>query len=311
MEAVHLLVNRAAGAARGHLGLAEVVRQLGDGGAGLRVHEPRSRAEARAVIAEVVDGGAERLVVAGGDGLVHDAVQHLAGSGTVLGVVPFGSGNDFARAVGLAGDRAAACRAALGPWRPLDLLRCGPTRVATIATLGFSARVTAAAELLRVVPGSARYSLATLLALPGLRPEPIRLRVGGRVHDLEAVLVAVANTPYFGGGMAICPGADPTDGRLEVGVVDAVGRVELLRFFPQVFAGRHRSHPAFRTFVGPAVDIEAPTSPGYGDGELLGAGPWRFEVEPGALRVAAPPPPSPAISSGPAGRSPRSRRRAR
>ncbi len=289
-----MLVNRSARAGRAARSVDAVLAGLGQSGHEVRVLAATSRDEARSEVARVVAGGAHRLVVAGGDGLVHDALQAVAGTRTVLGVVPVGSGNDFARALGLEGlDTAAACRAALGPPRALDALHSGAGWVASIATIGFSAGVTARAERLRFPRGGSRYTLATLLELPGLRPVPLRIVVDDEAHEVDAVLVAVANTAYFGGGMAICPDAVATDGRLDVGVVGPIGRVRLLRFFPQVFDGHHRDHPAFTAWQGGSVRIEPVDADAepldvWADGERMGTTPFELRAVRAAVLVAAP-----------------------
>ncbi|MPY94574.1 MAG: sphingosine kinase [Acidimicrobiia bacterium] len=290
MEVVHLLVNRSAAAGRAARSVGAITAHLGTSGREVRVLAAASKAEARAAAAVAVADGAGRIVVAGGDGLVHDVLPALVGSGTVLGVVPVGSGNDFARALGVVGlDVAEACAVALGPARRFDAARSiAGGWVASIATAGFSGQVTARAAGLRFPPGRARYTTATLIELPRLWRRWWRIVVDGEVHEVEAVLVAVANTAFFGGGMAICPGADPADGQLDVGVVGGVGRAQLMRFFPLVFSGAHVDHPAFETYRGAKVRLEAPEGVEvWADGEPFGAVPLELEAVPGALLVAA------------------------
>jgi diacylglycerol kinase (ATP) len=120
--------------------------------------------------------------------------------------------------------------------------------------------------------------------------------VDGTTHEVEASLLAIANTAYFGGGMAVCPSATPTDGRLDVAVVGAVGRLRLLRFFPQVFSGRHVTNPAVTMWSATrlrieTIDDEPAATPDardgvWGDGEPLGPLPIDIEVVPAALQVA-------------------------
>jgi diacylglycerol kinase (ATP) len=286
---VHLLVNRSAAAGRAARSVGAIAGHLAEGGREVRLLTAASEAEARAEVAALVAAGAARLVVAGGDGLVHAVVPALAGHETALGVVPVGTGNDFARALGVVGlGLAEACAVALGPTRRIDLVRSGEGWAASIATAGFSGDVTARAASLRFPPGSARYTTATLLELPRLRARTWRLVVDGVRHELEAVFVAVGNTSYFGGGMAILPDADPADGQLDVAVVGPVGRLELLRFFPRVFKGAHVGHGAFRTLRGAEVVLEAPEGADvWADGEQVGRLPMSLRAVPGALLVAA------------------------
>ncbi|MFN0027823.1 MAG: diacylglycerol/lipid kinase family protein [Acidimicrobiales bacterium] len=266
-----------------------------------------STAAVRAEAGRLVRAGCERIVVLGGDGLVHHVTQAVAGSDTVMGVVPIGSGNDLAMALGLPGDPAAAARVALGAARPIDLLRTTSTEgsqlwAVSVATVGFSAAVNERAEALRWPRGSARYSLATMLELPGLQCRPMVMTLEGpdgtiEQHRLDAALVAVANTSCFGGGMRICPAARPDDGLADVTVIGSVGRLSLLAHFARVFRGTHVRHHAVSTFRASALslasaDAGAGTGAGAGairaDGEAWTQLPARIEVVPAALWVAAP-----------------------
>ena len=104
--------------------------------------------------------------------------------------------------------------------------------------------------------GSSRYTAATLLTLPRLRTRPITITADGHPRRFDTTMVVAANTAFFGAGMAICPEADPGDGLLDVLVIGAVGRLELLRLFPKVFKGTHVTHPAVTQFRGRVVEID-------------------------------------------------------
>ena len=286
MSDVHVLVSPEAGRGKTAAVAGEVrhrLRTLGRTVVDLTgADATESITNARAAVAT----GAERIVVLGGDGMVHLAVQAVAGTDTVLGVVPVGTGNDFARALpGIPDDPLAAARVALGDPKPVDAIRIGDRWVASVATAGFSGDVNARANRLARPKGQSRYTVATVLELPGLRPRRTRLTVDGAVHEHDAVLLAVANTAWFGGGMHICPDADPDDGLLDVTVVDGVGRVELLRFFRRVFTGSHLEHPKVYTHRGTRILIDADVAI-WGDGEPVARGPAVLEAVPGAIHLA-------------------------
>lgn len=235
---------------------------------------------------DAVAAGAERLVVLGGDGMVHLAVQAIAGTDTVLGVVPVGTGNDFVRALpGIPDDPLEAAATALGEPRPIDAIRVGDRWVASVATAGFSADVNDRANRLSRPKGQSRYTVATVLELPALKRRPTKLIVDGESHEHDAVMIAVANTAWFGGGMHICPDADPDDGLLDVTVVDGVGRIELLRFFNRVFKGTHLDHPKVHTHRGRRIEIDADLDV-WGDGEPVTTGGGVLEATPAAIRLA-------------------------
>ncbi len=238
---------------------------------------------------ELVAGAPDRVIVAGGDGTVHTLLPALAGSGVVVGVVPFGTGNDFARGLGLAtGNIDDAVDAALGEPVTIDLGRAGDRWFASVATLGFPTRVNARANGLRWPKGARRYTVATILEIPRLAPTPLTITIDGKSHRFDATLVAVGNTALFGGGMRVCPAADPTDGLLDVVVVGPTGRIELLRFFPKVFGGDHMSHRAVDTFRGHEI-VVAPTEPTtatWADGEPFATGTITLTAAPAALKIA-------------------------
>lgn len=232
--------------------------------------------------------GADRLVAVGGDGTVHLALQAVAGTSIVLGVVPAGTGNDFARAFGLkpGADLEAAVARALGPPRAVDAISTPRGWAATSVTGGFSADVNRRAEAMRFPFGSSRYTAATLLTLPRLRTRPITITADGHPRRFDATMVVAANTSFFGAGMAICPEADPGDGLLDVLVIGAVGRVELLRLFPKVFKGTHVTHPEVTQFRGRVVEIDGDGIELWSDGEPLGPAPMKLETAPGTVRLA-------------------------
>jgi diacylglycerol kinase (ATP) len=237
-------------------------------------------------VRDAVAAGAERVVVLGGDGMVHLAVQAVAGTETILGVVPVGTGNDFARALpGIPDDPLEAVSTALGRPRPIDAIRVGDRWVASVATAGFSGDVNARANQLARPRGQSRYTVATVLELPGLRRRPTRLTVDDTTHDYDTVLLAIGNTAWFGGGMHICPDADPDDGLLDVTVVEGVGRFELLRFFNRVFKGNHLQHPNVHRHRGARIEVDADVAI-WGDGESLAEGPILLEAVPAAIRLA-------------------------
>ena len=269
---------------------APVVRRVIEDAGHTPVDISGSSAEESADAARAaVAAGAERLIAVGGDGTVHLAVQGVAGTDAVLGIVPVGTGNDFARAFGLYGHSVeeAAARA-LGPSRPVDAIRTDRQRWVTFnVTGGFSVDVNVRADRLRFPRGPSRYTVATLLTMPGLRHRELAVTVDGQRSEYRSALFAVANTPTFGGGMAICPDADPCDGLLDVAVVGPASRTTMLRLLPKVFEGGHVGHRHVHMLRGRTVVIEGEPTDLVGDGETIGATPISLDAVPGALRLAA------------------------
>ena len=233
-----------------------------------------------------VTDGINRLLVLGGDGIMHLAAGAVAGTPTVMGVIPAGTGNDFARALGLLdGGLEQRVDTALANPVALDVIAAEGRTALSSVIAGFPSNVNARANRMPFPRGASRYTIATLLELPGMRPADYRLVLDGEVHDVRAAVVVVANTRYFGAGMDICPDADPTDAMLDICIVGDASRLELLRSFQKVKTGTHVEHPKVAMHRATEVVIE-----GVGeiraDGEAFGELPVSLRATPGALMVA-------------------------
>jgi diacylglycerol kinase (ATP) len=238
--------------------------------------------------------GDEVVAVLGGDGTAHLAAQAVAGTGTALAVLPSGSGNDLAAALGIPGNPVDAARYVAealrsGQRRKIDLGRVeGGVGFATVLCSGFDASVNARANAMRWPTGPRRYDLAVLAELATLTPRPVRVHAGNTEVDMEAILVAVGNGPCYGGGLRICPDAALDDGLLDVVAIGAVSRRRLLRVFPRLRVGGHVDEPEVTVLRAAAVRIDGhPGWPVYADGEPQGGLPVTVRCEPGALTVIA------------------------
>ncbi|HEX8132614.1 MAG TPA: diacylglycerol kinase family protein, partial [Actinomycetes bacterium] len=190
------------------------------------VHPVAAPGEAEALAGELA-GEVDVLLVFGGDGTVHEVANGLplprGGDGPLVALLPAGTGNDLARALGLPPDPVAAARALMdGHPRPVDQLDCGPRRAANGINAGFAAAATEVlSRRVKRALGPAAYVVGGLRA--GLRPPtwPARVEVDGRVVDGEALAVVVGNGGSFGGGRWLLPDADPGDGQLDALLVPA------------------------------------------------------------------------------------------
>ncbi|MGH9649663.1 MAG: diacylglycerol/lipid kinase family protein [Terriglobales bacterium] len=259
---------------------------------------------------------AEVGLIFGGDGSVHRHLAAFVERKVPMLVVPFGSGNDFAVAVGIrtANDALAAWKKFLSGGnntRQVDLGRitalAEPGAPATyyccVAGAGVDSdanrRANAMPAWLRRNGG---YTLAALQAIFGF--EPCRITVetsGGTPHESSqgaraplaisepGWMLAFANAPTYGGGMRIAPSARLDDGKLDVCFLRRTGRLSLLRIFPQVFSGKHVTRPEVAYFqaTGLRIETESPLDV-YADGEYVCRTPVEVTVLPGALRVIVP-----------------------
>ncbi|MDQ3166309.1 MAG: YegS/Rv2252/BmrU family lipid kinase [Actinomycetota bacterium] len=289
-RSVAVLLNPAAGRGRSARAAALVVPRLEQ--SGLRVQQLQGRTATEA--AEQADGvaraGVDALVVIGGDGMVHLALQALGDADIPVGVIPTGSGNDVARLLGVdRTDPVPAADAIIGgATRRLDLADVAGTRVVTVVATGFDSRVNERANAMRWPAGQLRYTIATLAELRVFEPVHYSLELDGSPYQMEAMLVAVGNGPSYGGGLRICEGARPHDGLLDVVVIRPLSKVELVRVYPRLFTGSHVRHRAYEHHRVRTATVAAPGLVAYGDGERLGPLPITVRVVPGSVRFFVP-----------------------
>ncbi|MEU1847089.1 diacylglycerol kinase family protein [Micromonospora sediminicola] len=292
---VAVLANPTAGRGRHRGLLPRILERLGGAGRPVELLTARTPVEAEAACHAAVAGGAGALVAVGGDGTVHRAMQAVAGTAVPFGPVPAGTGNDFAVETGFPADPLAAVETiaaalAAGRSRPVDLARLsrpgGDDRwYGAVLAAGFDAIVNERANRMRWPRGPRRYDLAILVELARLRPRRYRLTLDGVPQEVEAVLVAVGNAASYGGGMRICPDADPTDGLLDVVVGGRFDRRTLMRVKPRIYQGTHVTHPLVRAYRARTVELAAEGITTYVDGERSFDLPVTVSAVPSALRL--------------------------
>jgi diacylglycerol kinase (ATP) len=255
--------------------------------------------------------GAELVIAAGGDGTVSDAVSGLmqaraySGKMAELAIVPVGTGSDFARGLGLVAEvELLASRIANGEKRTIDAGRVSYITdegalhsrcFINIASLGVSGPIGRAVNAARRggrVPGTPLFLFHTIRELVRYRFQEVRVTVDdGEPIEARVALVAIANGPYFGGGMKIAPDARPDDQQLEVVIVKGRSKLSLIRDIRLVYSGAHRTLDSCvfgsgrRIVVDPLGDALADAALLDVDGESPGRIPATFEVIPGAITL--------------------------
>ena len=251
---------------------------------------------------EAALAGAELLVVVGGDGSVHEVANGLAGlpSPPPLAVVPRGTGWDFVRTFGIPRRVEDAVGVALaGVTREIDLGRVvyrawdgheAEAVFANVASAGMSGAIAQRAnETTKALGGKASYLLATFAVFARWSATEVSLRVDGAERRARLFDVVVANGRYFGGGMKICPGAEPDDGLLDVLTIGDLTKRDLVLTMPKIYRGTHLPHPKAELLRGRVVEIASDEPiPLELDGEQPGTTPVRLEALPRALRLRVP-----------------------
>ena len=230
----------------------------------------------------------DALIVSGGDGSVHDALKLASEFQVPFSVISSGTGNDFARVTGVHKLSPEDLMALVFATKPqsydLGLIRHkgGEEVFIQVLSTGFDSVVNARANSYKVLSGKFKYVVATVREIFPFRARAFDFTIDGVKFHREAMLLAVANGPNYGGGMMVVPHAIGQDGKLDLLLLNKVSKLEFLRVFPKVFSGKHVNHPAVEFFSGREISISASVV-AYADGEYISDLPISISVLPGEI----------------------------
>ncbi|GAC1439109.1 MAG: diacylglycerol kinase family lipid kinase [Thermoanaerobaculia bacterium] len=285
-----LVYNPAAGRGKARRRVDDVVHYLRSRGADVDVHASVDPGDLTRAAAEGSAGEYDRVVICGGDGTIHHAVRDFDLAHGVLGIVPLGSGDDFARVLGIPRHTRQACDVILeGRTRDVDVALANGTRYLGVAGLGFDSEVAAYAQNVRLLRGSLVYLYSIFRVLPRFTPHSVRFSVDGAWRDEDIMFAVVGNTRQYGGGIRIAPAAQIDDGLLDLCVVHRTSRFQLLKTLPLAYTGNHVRSKFVETGRGREFRFtsERPLDV-YADGEFVTTTPVTFGLERQKLKVAAP-----------------------
>lgn len=265
---------------------------------GVQIDEVRTThgGHATQLAAQAVASGRQRFLAVGGDGTGHEVVNGLMaaphdGARPTLGYLPLGTGNSFLRDFTPDPDTAAPAAVVAGRTRPVDLMRLehrdGVLWSINLLSVGFVADICTTANRRFKALGQASYVMGVFAELVSLRPAPIPVRTDGREEAEAVTFLSWNNSRFTGGKMMMAPGASTDDGLIECIRVGAMGRLELLRTFPKIFAGTHIHSPAVTVSRAKRIEFlsDAPLDVMV-DGEVLTVRPVALTIVPGAVDVA-------------------------
>ncbi|MFI6520537.1 diacylglycerol/lipid kinase family protein [Spirillospora sp. NPDC050679] len=290
------VVNPTSGGSTSAALLVPLARLLREAGAEVAVEYSRGLEHAVALARGAAAAGHVVLGV-GGDGMVGCVGGALAGSEAVLGIVPAGRGNDFARQLGVPADPQELARLLLeGEPRAVDAIDANGTAVLGSVYAGVDAVANDNANKTRLLRGSASYTVGALRAVLSWRPADYRVTVDGAEYLRQGYTVVAANSGYYGFGRHIAPDARVDDGLLDVVIIRHAPKALFFAVLNELAAGTHVRRPQVEVLRGREVRIELAGTAAmagrvlpYGaDGELPGVLPVTARVLPGALRVLAP-----------------------
>lgn len=307
-EHVYVVLNPTSGAGSGGRLAGEIERELRARGLSVVVETTRGRGHASELAEGAAGAGAAVVVAAGGDGTVHEVANGLLRARpearAALGLIPIGTGNDFVKVIpGTRTREIAYDTLAHGEARPFDagVVRWegGEEYFVNAMGTGVDVEVVRQIERARNLPPALVYVVGLVRALTRYAAIPVRVAVGGETLERRIMMLAVANGSTIGGTFRICPDATPTDGLLDVCVVDDMSPFRKAMVARRILVGAHvgQAEVAMRRAgrVEIVVDGSVPLFFQL-DGELRETGGDRLTVEvlPGALHV---------VAGGPAGGS--------
>lgn len=285
-----VIVNPAAGGGRAGRELRAVQENLARQRLDYHV-EPTTSLEHARELAQAAAGAGETAVAFGGDGIVAAVADALRSSDGLLGVLPGGRGNDFARALGIPRDPRHACGVlAHGTVRAIDIGTVNSRTFIGIASCGFDSDANRIANQTRMLSGHLVYAYGALRALAGWKPVGFQVAIdGGTPVAFSGYSVAAANSPGYGGGMLLAPQASLHDGLLDLVTIADLPKVRFLRLLPTVYKGEHVEQPNVRVARGQEIEVSAdrPLTM-YADGDPIAELPVKIRAVPGAVRVLVP-----------------------
>jgi len=296
---VAVVANPASGRGKGGKLIPRVEETLSALGVDHTMLISRDGSDPERLARQAAEDGAGVVAALGGDGHVGNVANGVIGTGAALAVIPAGTGNDFARHIGLdRKDPLAATRLLADPrTRRIDVVRVrtaeGERYFVNVAGTGFDSQVNEHANGVTFLKGTPKYIYSTFVTLARFRPGQFRIKVDGQERTFPGMLVAVGNGVSYGGGMKVTPGAKSDDGVLDLCVLGAVSKFTFVKTFPKVFSGRHVDHPSVEMLQGREIEISAERPfEVYGDGERFGRLPATFTVVPDGLSIVVPPAPA-------------------
>ncbi|WP_313897760.1 diacylglycerol/lipid kinase family protein [Bacillus litorisediminis] len=292
----HFIVNKVSGNGRALKIWSKIEKLLQNKDVSYRVFFTEKPKHATLLVRELkFQENVTAIVAVGGDGTVQEVINGLVNTNIPLGIIPAGSGNDFSRGlyVPLKHDEALE-RILNGEPKVIDIGLVNSTYFCTVAGIGFDGEVAQKTNasiykkwLNYVRLGQISYIFSALNVLLKYRPADISLMVDKKLYKIPKVwLIAVANFPFYGGGIAICPEAKNNDGLFDICIVQGMSKLEFLRVFPLAFKGNHTTSPFIKIIRGKEITIESPSPLMiHGDGEMIGQTPVQIKIEPSALHV--------------------------
>ena len=291
MDTIYFIVNPTAGGGKARRKFSMIEQILNEQKTAYKASYTEYPGHATQLAAEALAKNYNTIVAVGGDGTVREVAQVLAFSSAAMGVLPFGTGNDFIKTLKIPKDPVKALKLILSA-RPkkIDISRVNETICINTSGLGFDVDVLEKTEHYKKrFSGIIPYLLGIINALFGLRTYSITVSSEQEVIKTSSILLSVANGIYFGGGMQVAPLAKVDDGLLDVCMIQPVGRFKVLLLLTRFINGKHLKMKIVQHFRAARLTVDSdPPARVQLDGEIIAQTPTTFEVLPQALCVFMP-----------------------
>lgn len=241
----HIIFNPVAGKKKAQKNLTLVEKTLTERGLAFTRHETCASHDAEEIAKRLTLAGEQEIIVMGGDGTLHETLNGLVDPAqTRLGLIPSGTGNDFAERAGIPEDAEKALSLIIdGEAKETDYLEVGGVRCMNVGGIGMDVDVLERCQKGKL-KGKIKYLKSLVQSLFSFKGLPILIESEGRVEKHNALIAAACNGSQFGGGISICPTADPADHLIDVVVVDCIGGVfKLIGAFIQLMKGKILEYP--------------------------------------------------------------------
>ena len=252
-----IIVNPNAGKGKGKKNLKTVLKLFSERGAEYSVFETTRAGEAKEFSERLTSSGEQEIIVVGGDGTLHEVLNGLSDpSSCRLGLIPSGTGNDFAAAAGLPSNAAQAAEIILsGETKETDFLCVGGVRCMNVGGLGMDVDVLVRCKKGRFVKGKIKYLLSLLQSLFTFKGYEIEIESGERRETHKALIAVACNGTQIGGGIRICPASVIDDGKIDVMAVECMGKAQIVKAFLYLMKGKVLDYPAAEHFLCERVKI--------------------------------------------------------
>ncbi len=251
MKKYHIISNPTAGKTKAKKNLELVENVFRKNGAQFQIHLSECEKDATRIVKELTTSGETEIIAHGGDGTLHEVLNGIADPTLCnLGLIPSGTGNDFAEKIALPSDPIKAAELILhGAAKPTDYLEVNGVRCMNVAGIGMDVEVLERCKKGKL-KGKIKYLFSLVQSLFAFKGIKVRIESEGVSEDRDVLIAATCNGSQFGGGIRICPVADVADKKLNAVIVDCIGgKIKIIKAFLQLMKGKILEYPLTKHFL--------------------------------------------------------------